>query len=217
MEQPATATAATDTADSEQSAVAKVFALPELLEHILFCLASEKLKAKVRGRVINDIQPLKCLAAVERVDTNFFNNIKSSKKLQRLMATPLVTKAGREDRVELFNEAIWLHMGDLGDWVVAIQEFDTSTEKGLRMFETLLSNKEASWRSVRTRKAWKEKIVFAIYAVRGQSYDLVGCSRWNLAGDATLGMLFDIYSEIMMPIYEKDRRMRSSRSVLSLE
>lgn len=215
MKQPTLAVAATDKMNSESSAVAKVFALPELVEHILFCLASDKLQAKARYRVVDDIQPLKCLAAVQRVDTNFRSNIKSSKKLQRLMATPLVsTYRHCPHEAKLFDKAVRLHLGEQDNWVVAMQEIDTSTKKGLRMFETLMSNKEASWRSVKIRKDSMGPSVFVFCpTVRQLSEGFFDSRAWELACDATLGMLFDLYCEIMLPVYEKDRRMGNATAL----
>lgn len=80
------------------SAAARVLDIPELLEHILLALAetsdSRSCDSSYAPICFDEIEPLTSLSAVCRVDRMFYDSIKTSKKIQRLMQRPLFCESG---------------------------------------------------------------------------------------------------------------------------
>ncbi|KAF2163424.1 hypothetical protein M409DRAFT_26038 [Zasmidium cellare ATCC 36951] len=183
--------------DSEQSAAAKVFGLPELLEHILEEIIDEQRNSKVA----EGLQPLMCLAAVQRVNTTFHDTIMSSKKLQRLMVTPLEDKTTEtSDQVCLLNGMLQLHLHGCepqfdGDFALYVHEINPETCDMLKSDKF----KEGSWRNARIQADPLATVDVGIIpddAFGTGNWDLVHLT-WSLKGDATLGELVDVYLEMI--------------------
>ncbi|KAK4501142.1 hypothetical protein PRZ48_006948 [Zasmidium cellare] len=167
-------------ADQEPSAAAKVFVIPELVENILEKLAEDD--------NIDELQPLTCISAVQRVSILFHDTITTSKKIQSLMATPL--DDNKDGMFDFFDGTLWLNIAgcykDYKDMTSYLQ-----MEIVIKDHEKFKSGKfrEGSWRKVSIQgdsesSIWVERLCQKFHE---------GLGGFEMECDATLGDLVDDY------------------------
>lgn len=210
-------------ASIEPSAAAKGFAIPELVEHILYCLANVAPGEEDDESPRKSMEPLITLAAVQRVDTMFHNTIKTSKKLQRLQqdvpnwdekCSPalwlLGEKLGLETSTMVIRNSKYLSI----EYVVQVLNldfFDGAYQKKLKAFASIChAAPEASWRKLKLAKDIEMVSHVVFHKVGFREAEFI-----QFKSTDTLGALFERYCEIMGRSHEQLERERKNELFVS--
>lgn len=196
----------------------RVFVVPEVLEHILICLAEAEIEHQECQPHPEALQPLKCLAAVQRVHSTFHDTIKSSKRIQRLMYEPLESKMENTSKpLSLLGGALLLTT--LGPectsaitdgFILEIKQTDTTAAKALKTLKKFQSKKkniaQASWGKVKILKDSAALLTMRIPPnMKHEDEYFNQETDWGLGEDFDLFMLVHFYCGIMEHVYEEDR------------
>ena len=114
------------TTQPSPTAAARVFAIPELLEHILLTLAHESIQTG-RDSNIYYLEPITTLSRCQAVNQDFNGTIAGSRKLHKLMEAANPGAHGESDGVEELENALnWLfrHEHNLGPFFTRDDEND---------------------------------------------------------------------------------------------
>lgn len=173
-------TSANTTARSPVRAAARVFAIPELLEHILIVLAHEMIKTSCGG--YSHLGPTATLSRYQAVNHTFHSTVTGSPKLQRLMYM------GRTD-AKVFPPLYWFFKHHLQLQCVSLIELPKESAPRytvevhlhdwkspqsdnqftrLHQFERTMGHEEATWRRVKLRRR-AAKIILASVELGGNT------------------------------------------------
>lgn len=183
-------------------AAAKVFAIPELLEHILFYLVeasagSKQIAPPKEIAEIGEVHPLASLAAIKRVDSMFRDTIETSKKLLRLIDRPLFSQSGPIPQFDL-PAGFYLNtrkyscktaLNTIHFIRVRIFKLDVACEASEE------DHAMASWRNIKLIEADDKTMMTP--SIRIEDY------YQPFGRSATLGMVFDACCEILARSREK--------------
>lgn len=178
------------------AAMATVFRLPELVEHILVCLADVTVEQEAKKAKPEALQPHMCLSAVQRVNWAFRETTERSPSLQRRMSAPLLA-------IEKLNSTSGSHKAFVhaGTFELTFSILTEGKHVYFLDFEAalgpkaLLDDRSASWRNIkivaeyfdRPMQVWFSTVVSGVQVwMRCASYEF-GCY-------ATLGELCDMWS-----------------------